>query len=351
MNKSPRVIFIHGRPKGHPAHAAYAKSLHADFYFEDQLLPWYEYPQYGKLRRYLSWIINAIIFPRNKYDVILTECIRIPQLLMKEMGLLRKKKLFALMDDESLFFLDSGKFSRPTSWLMKRFLNSVDGLICVGEFQTGIARKLAPNQHIKTVFNGIHHKSFEALKNLDYNSKTNNIVFIGNVDVDWRIRYKGLDLAITAVIELKNKIPDLSFTIIGSIDENFIQQFTHHIKEGTLKFIGKQENPAEHLLDKTLYLHPSRGEAWGISISEAMLAGIPAIVSHDTGMKELVSKSDNNLIVDSNLEEVKAKILWFLNLPEKKKIEISKKSRLAVASYTQEKAIEKFKQEFNSLIN
>ena len=65
-----RIAFIHGRPQGHPIHAEYAKSVAADFYHEDRYLRWHDQPKSLKLKRYVSWVINAILFPkRKKYDV------------------------------------------------------------------------------------------------------------------------------------------------------------------------------------------------------------------------------------------------------------------------------------------
>ena len=214
-----RVAFIHGRPTGHPFHAKLAKRIKSDFYFEDRILRWQDVHGTLKLRRYSSWILNAVFFPNTRsYSIFLTECIRIPQLVMKSLGIISKnQRLVALMDDESLYFIKTKKYSKPTIWVMKKFLDQCDALICVGKFQTQLAANILKgrNPKIYTIFNGIERNRFQQLISVRPDLNSRNIVFIGNVVADWRVFYKGLDLAIDSFLLAKKKDNSLKFILIG----------------------------------------------------------------------------------------------------------------------------------------
>lgn len=348
MNKR-RVAFIHGRPKGHPTHAEYAKSINCDFFYEDSYLRWHDRPNSFKVRRYLSWIMNAIMFPSKDYDVILTECIRIPQLLMKWFGLLRGRKLIALMDDESLFFIKISRYPSSTVWLMRQFLRSADGLICVGDFQTELAKRIVPANKICTIFNGVEANRFNKLIKLRPNLDTKTILIIGNMGVEWREFYKGLDLAIEATNLVRCEIQSIKLIVVGTVSRVTIEKYLTLQEQDHLQFVGNQKDISKYLAECSLYLHPSRGEAWGISINEAMVAGVTPIVSEHTGAMEVVKQVSPELVSSLDLPTLSKKIKWFFDLPLSEKKKLSEKCKNVSQPYKEEKAIVAFNEAFEKL--
>ncbi|MBL4708915.1 MAG: glycosyltransferase family 4 protein [Flavobacteriales bacterium] len=355
-NKTLKVAFIHGRPKGHPTHAKYAQSVGSVFFHEDRLIRWQDIPS-SKLRRYLSWITNAFFFSKlRSWDIFLTEGVRVPQLIQKKLRLTSKRqKLIAMMSDESLYFTASGKFPKLTKLLMTEFWKACDAIICVGKFQTELAKSLLPeNQHSKvyTFSNGVPKLEIERLNKTKAKLDSKTIVFVGNAGSIWRTEYKGLDLMIEVIIECMEQ-EDLEFKIAGQIPKSIQDYLLKDLppqKASKISFLGKVDDLAPVFQEGSLYLHTARGEAWGISIHEALAAGLPAIVSDQTGAKEMVSLVQDDFVVPLEKEAIKNRIFSYMNASLSHKKIISAKAKEVAQLYTEEEAIENFKNNFHQAI-
>src|SRR6185312_11220263 len=56
-------------------------------------------------------------------------------------------------------------------------------------------------------------------------------------------------------------------------------------------------DPLPHLRAASLCVHPAYEDGFGYAPAEAQAAGVPVIVSEDTGMKELIAVGRDGLIV------------------------------------------------------
>ena len=343
-----RIAFIHGRPQGHPIHAEYAKSVAADFYYEDRILRWQDKPEMLKIRRYTSWIINALLFPRRKeYDIFMTECIRIPQLFMKKFGLISKKqKLVAIMGDESLYFLSINKYPYFTRIIMKAFLNSCDLLICTSKFQATLAKSIVTNRavQIKATFNGLPNADYKQIPKPKLDG--NKMLFLGNIEAPWRAWYKGVDLLIKAFEGYAIKNQNAELYIVGSVTNTVKDKLLNEVRDSTVLeriiFEDSKSNLPDILHNYDLVIHPARGEAWGVTVHMALACGVPTIVSNLTGTKEIIEKISSDLLVDLSYKSISDKLEWYFNLPINDKRLLSKKSRETALSYTQPLALKAF---------
>ncbi len=57
------------------------------------------------------------------------------------------------------------------------------------------------------------------------------------------------------------------------------------------------------LADADVYVHPSLQDRWPQSVNEAMAAGLPVIVTRQSGLRGFVSDGENGLVVDGRSEE------------------------------------------------
>lgn len=67
-----------------------------------------------------------------------------------------------------------------------------------------------------------------------------------------------------------------------------------------IKFLGFQPNVAELYKQSTIYFQPSLAESHGIAVVDAMMMGIPCIVSNAGGLPESVIDGETGYVIDPN---------------------------------------------------
>lgn len=320
---------------------------------------WHDVQGASKPRRYLSWILNALFFPqKRKYAIFLTECIRLPQFLMKVTGLMRPhQKLVTLLADESLYFIDSGRYPDRTVRLMLAFLKKTDALICIGAFQTTLAKKILDKSHhskIHTIFNGVPGKIYNRLLKVPYQSQSKNVLFVGHAQVEWRIWYKGIDLMIDAFAKAYKKDNKLRFILVGEINCKLLEPVLKSYDDETraaIVFAGRQLDILEFIKDSALYFHCSRGDAFPTVVLEAMAGGLVPLISTVTGTSEVVGAVDSRLIAPLDSSQIANRIGWFFELAEDAKTALSVKCRRVISEYTEHKALLHFRNTFDEIVN
>lgn len=358
MKDKLKVAFIQGRPHGHPAHMKYAQSIKADFYHVDYKIRYHDIPTASAPRRYFSWLLSAFSFPKEKYDVIFSEEAYFMVGLMRWLGLLKKEqKIISLMNTHTLYFLNNNRYAPSTKNASIKLLKTYDAFICGSLLQKELLYNLIGRNHpapVHTIINGVERERFNKLYSLKPDLGSYNIVFIGAIPNQDRVWYKGLDIMLSAFSDIKASLPEATFTIIGdygSLKEELLNSYCPDYKSSVF-FTGNVNDIDTYLQKAALYLHISRGEAWGISIIEAMAAGVVPIVSESTGAMEAVVEVDKRLITTHEKEDVTQMVLWYFNLSNTEKIELSANSKALIKNrYTEDLAIERFKKEFREILS
>jgi len=112
---------------------------------------------------------------------------------------------------------------------------------------------------------------------------------------------KGQDILLKALSILKDKRYDYRCVFIG---EGESEVYLKHLSKNLgltscVCFCGKKNNIADLLAASNLFVLPSRFEGFGISIIEAMAAGVPVIASDVGGIKEIIQDQHNGLLFKS----------------------------------------------------
>ena len=123
---------------------------------------------------------------------------------------------------------------------------------------------------------------------------------------------KGQDLLIRAVAALQGTVA-VDFIGIGSSME-YLKQLTAELHaEEYIRFLGKQTQDyvAAHLADYDLFVQPSRWEGFGLTVAEAMAAGVPVLVSEGQGPAE-VTQGDRYgwLFANGDAEDLQRQIAF-----------------------------------------
>lgn len=354
-----KIAFVHGRPGPHPSHRALAESINADFYFVDRLLRYHDLEDSGKIKRYTSWILNSLFFPHaRKYDLVISESLHFPPVIMKKLGILRtNQKTVALMSDEILFFLKTKWYPPKTQKIMLYALSNYDALICLSRYETDLANQVINESgaSVKTItaHPAISSERFARHQKIAPCLTGQNLLFIANGPSGWRGYYKGMETLLETFKLIVQKYGNARLTVVGDWDMEYIDNIlakTKSTKEN-IHFAGEQKNLMPFLEKAALYFHPANGEAFGISIIEALRAGVPTIVSDLTGAKEVVNQVDPRLIVAADPVSAAERIDWYFNLSKTEKKRISDKGREVVLQYNEEKCFEEFRNAVNEVLN
>ncbi|MFH1745152.1 MAG: glycosyltransferase family 4 protein [bacterium] len=202
-------------------------------------------------------------------------------------------------------------------------------IICVSEADrlAGIQNKIAPEEKMIVVHNGIEEiKNYfsreEARKNINFalpddkKIKLNDVVIgsIGNL-----YKNKGFEYLINATKILATNGLNAKTVIIGEGEErkeleNWIEQLG---MEKNIYLAGRIDEASRLLPAFDIYACSSVKEGLSYTIIEAMMAGLPIVVTDVGGNKELIADKQEGIVVKSeNAEELAKGISSLLNLAE-----------------------------------
>lgn len=337
------------RPSGpNLNHRGYIESLGAEIIYIDRHdeLPFFQ--------RFKKWIKSAFMFSRkDDYDVLVSIDIIYPLIFAKLLGRIpRKTKLVCFHATETLYFLKTGFYSKSTEKFLLILLRKFQYHVCVSEYLTNMLVEFNVNEkQIYTIFNGVRNTRIEALRKVTPALETKKIVFIGNLYSGWRLWYKGIDLMLEAYVKAKKQIPQLELHIIGQSDpktqQEQLKKYVPKEYRHDIKFLGRVNNFAALLNDYALYLHCARGEAFGISVIEAMMASLPVLVSEETGAKEVVKRVSMDLLFKLDSDEIALKISNYMKISMEEKQRFSRQCRIACEPNTQDNAVVRIKEVFD----
>ena len=136
--------------------------------------------------------------------------------------------------------------------------------------------------------------------------RTFGVLVIGSGDSSEDFNVKGYDIAAKAIAELKDKSYQLRFVCApkGKGDEIAGKLLQHGISRNQLivrSFNDSREVLAKLFCEVDLAIMPSRTEGFGLTALEALSAGLPVLVSGNSGLGEALKKvpCGSHCVVDS----------------------------------------------------
>lgn len=134
-------------------------------------------------------------------------------------------------------------------------------------------------------------------KNLGLDDGTFLVGFVGRLD-----RAKGADLLVEAAAHLGDERTAYRFLLVGDGPERgSLEERVRRLGlEETVRFHGLSENPAEVMTAFDVAVAPSRREAFGIAVLEAMRMKAPVLVSPVGGLPELTQHGTTGLVLAQN---------------------------------------------------
>lgn len=131
---------------------------------------------------------------------------------------------------------------------------------------------------------------------------------------------KGVREYAGAASKVKVQHPEVSFRLVGWIDENPDAIGQHEldqwVRSGTVEFLGKLTDVRPAIAASTIYVLPSYREGTPRTVLEAMAMGRPVITTDAPGCRETVLNGDNGFLVPvQSVNELARAMIRFIEEP------------------------------------
>ncbi|MEM7774291.1 MAG: glycosyltransferase [Pseudomonadota bacterium] len=208
-----------------------------------------------------------------------------------------------------------------TLWIKlyeRKNIEMASALHVTADIEAGAIHKLGLSVRRTIVLpNGTAAPSFTRGNELPHpatRSRAPTILFLGRVN--WK---KGLDRLIPAM----SRVPNARLIVVGNDEENYRPQLESIAEQcgvgERVEFRGPlyAEDKWRAFAEADLFVLPSYSENFGISVLEAMAAGLPVIVTPEVGLASTVSDAGAGIVVNCDEDNIGRSIAQLISDPVK----------------------------------
>ncbi|MCJ7471991.1 MAG: glycosyltransferase [Actinobacteria bacterium] len=242
--------------------------------------------------------------------------------------------------------------------------NKINNVTVPSNFAKEILRKAGFKKNVVVISNGVDLKKFKIIRNkkddtilkntkslffLKHGIDTGKLIILSVSRLDSE---KRIDRLINAISLIKDKIKlDFQFIIVGKgkEEENLKRLSRKKGMDNNTIFTGRVEEDdlLELYGESDIFISASDVELQGISIMEAMAAGLTVVAAHSMAIPELVQDGLNGYHFEQgNAKDAGDKILRLIN-NKKIRMEMGLKSELLIKQHDFEKTLDKFEEMYS----
>lgn len=232
--------------------------------------------------------------------------------------------------------------SRADNALLQRVLTRYcDGSITVSQFGRERIRSFGgPSFPVRVATPYIQPEQYASLEQNEPALGSKVAVTVG----EWR-DHKGVDMLVDAWSEVREHHPTAELRIIG---RGYPSEYADTLGVTLRGFVDSVD---ADFADASLYVHPAYIEAFGVSVVEAMRAGLPAIVTETTGAKSVVAEVDDSLVVPPSPSALATVIVSYFDTDIDYREVISRASREQSDPFTEAAKTQMFRRQLRSLFD
>lgn len=166
---------------------------------------------------------------------------------------------------------------------------------------------------------------------------------------------KGIHILIEAFAIAYSQMPDMRLLIAGAGDETYICKLKNQVSqlklEGVVFFLGNTSEVEKPFKAADVFVAPYLWpEAFGLSILEAMTAGLPVIGSNSGGIAELLGYGSRGLLFEeANVAELACRLLDYVN-DSKLRYRMAHTASQAAANYSSKNMCEQIQKIYEGVI-
>ncbi|MBE5958647.1 MAG: glycosyltransferase [Lachnospiraceae bacterium] len=201
-----------------------------------------------------------------------------------------------------------------------------ENIIAVSEKLSSDLKSFVPRAQNKIVtinnlidIDGVREKALDPIEEVwDHNMF--NIVSVGRISYE-----KGMDIALEVCSNLVNEgFNKFSWWIVGDGPEmEQLQKLVVDRKlENNIKLVGMKKNPYPYIGKADLYVQPSREEAYGLTIMEAIILGKKVVATDTMGANEINDEYKCITICSHGIEAISYEISKEIHNKSSSKLEI-----------------------------
>lgn len=186
-------------------------------------------------------------------------------------------------------------------------------LIAVSEAgRENLLRQLVPKKKVSVAYNGV-----EIPAPISYESRSAARATLGIPEGALVVgttarahKDKGIHIAVQAVSRLRNEFPTLRYVVVGEGEYLELLRRTAEALgvSDRIMFLGFRGDVDSILPAFDIFVLPTFREAMGISVVEAMAAGLPVIASYVGGIPEVISDGTGVLVPPHNVDALEGSI-------------------------------------------
>jgi glycosyltransferase involved in cell wall biosynthesis len=220
-----------------------------------------------------------------------------------------------------------------------------DVVTCLGEFNRQWQLRFgADSARIYVVPNGVDPATFHPRPSPPRSRPT--VLTMARI-----FRLKGIDVLIRAAAEVRDRVPEVRFLVLGEIaDQAYFRECLGLVEELHLQnhvSFGVTSDSANAYVEADIYCLPSRSEGLPYAVIEAMMCGCP-VVAADVGNVADVLGGTGLTVTPNDSGEIAAALLQLLNAPGAEDLRRSL-SRQALERARRHFTISQFTQRFEEI--
>ncbi len=177
------------------------------------------------------------------------------------------------------------------------------------------------------------------------------ILYLGRFD-----QKKGIDLLVESFSMVAHHRADVHLLLVGGGNSNYVEQITGMLQDRGMNhrstYLGmvSDREKIKILADANIFVLPSRGENFGISVVEAMACGLPVIISDKVGIWQDIADAKAGMVTKCDSREIASAIETLLDNPTLMRTLGENGKQLVETHFSQERMAERMEKVFNRLI-
>lgn len=225
-------------------------------------------------------------------------------------------------------------------WVNKTYLDYCDGVIAVSDLVQEFIRIEAPHTTTERVYPHIDKEFEKDLANRSPSLTRNHAVTVCKAR-----EHKGVDMLVDAWPTIREKHPDATLSIVG---QNHPERYEY--TEG-VSVHGYVDDLGKIYEKSSLYIHPARVDAFGVTVTEGMRAGLPALVTYSTGAKAPVHQLGDEFVVESRPQALAEGVSNYFESEHSKRQTLSQLARGISKKYNYAAQTESFSESYKNIIS